>query len=96
MLEGDHPPVDLVLTDVVLPGISGSQLARWITNTHPKIKVFLTSGYTDDALVRYGVFSDRYHFIGKPYTAQELTAKLHEVLHAPDLASPEAGPPDIA
>jgi PAS domain S-box/PAS domain S-box/PAS domain S-box len=96
MLEGDHPPVDLVLTDVVLPGISGSQLARWITNTHPKIKVVLTSGYTDDALVRCGVFSDRYHFIGKPYTAQELTAKLHEVLHAPDLASPEAGPPDIA
>lgn len=88
ILEGDHPPVDVVLTDVVLPGISGSQLARWIAGTHPQTKVVLTSGYTDDALVRYGVFSDRCHFIEKPYTAEELLCRLSEVSRAPDQADP--------
>lgn len=86
MLEGDHPRVDLMLTDVVLPGISGPQLARWLARTHPETRVVFTSGYTDDALLRYGVFSDRCHFIEKPYTAEELMCKLHEVLLAPDLA----------
>jgi PAS domain S-box-containing protein len=83
LLEHHDGPVHLVLTDVVLPGISGLDLAKRVAEAHPEIKVLFTSGYTNDAILRNGVLDKLTHFIGKPYTMAELTHKVREVLDAP-------------
>jgi len=72
--------VDLLLTDVVMPRLSGRELAERIAATHPGIRVLFTSGYTDDAMLRHGVVHSEVHFIAKPYTLQALATKLREVL----------------
>jgi PAS domain S-box-containing protein len=73
-------PVHLLLTDVVLPGMSGRELATRIAAAHPEVKALYTSGYTDDAILRLQVLDQITHFVGKPYTAAELTRKVREAL----------------
>jgi two-component system cell cycle sensor histidine kinase/response regulator CckA len=80
VLERHEGPVHVMLTDVVMPGISGRDLATRMADAHPEIKVLYTSGYTDDAILRHGMLDDLTHFIGKPYTVAELTRKVREVL----------------
>lgn len=82
-LERHDGPVHLMLTDVVMPGISGWELAAQLAEARPDIKVLYTSGYTDDAIVRHGVLHSTTHFVGKPYTIEELTRKVREVLDTP-------------
>ena len=72
--------VGLVVTDVVIPGISGLELAERITRDYPGTRILYSSGYTDDAVLRRGVESSRTHFIGKPYTLTDLTRKVREML----------------
>lgn len=72
--------IQLLLTDVVMPNKSGLQLADEIRNTHPELKVLFMSGYTDDAIVRYGVSHSTHAFIQKPFTPQGLAQKVREVL----------------
>ena len=84
LLDRHEGSVHLVLTDVVMPGMSGRELATRIAAVRPEIKVLYTSGYTDDAILRHGVLDQGTHFIGKPYTAAELTRKVRAVLDAPD------------
>jgi len=76
--EGAH--VDLVVTDVVLPGMSGRDLADRVAVVHPSIKILFTSGYTDDAILRHGVLDREIAFLGKPYTVDQLTRKVRDVL----------------
>ncbi len=76
-------PVHLLLTDVVLPGISGRELAAQVESTHPEVRVLYTSGYTDDTILRHGVLDSVTHFLGKPYTVAELTQRVREVLDGP-------------
>ena len=83
VLEGHHGRVDLVLTDVVMPGVGGRELAGWLADLRPEIKVLFTSGYTDDAILRHGVLDRSAHFISKPYKRTTLTRKIREVLDAP-------------
>ncbi len=64
--------ISLLLTDVVLPAMSGHELARRLLNRSPNMKVIYTSGYTRDVVADHGVPSDGLHFIAKPYTLQEL------------------------
>jgi CheY-like chemotaxis protein len=79
-----HPGrVDLVFTDVVLPGMSGRRLAEEITLSHPGMRILFTSGYADDEGLRHGVRDSRDHFLGKPYTVSQLEARVREVLDAP-------------
>jgi signal transduction histidine kinase/HAMP domain-containing protein len=72
--------IDLMLTDVVMPGMNGSELATQLVLHHPEMKVLFTSGYTDDAISRHGVLDEGVSFIGKPYTPLALARKVREVL----------------
>ena len=72
--------IDLLLTDVVMPGMNGSELATQLFLHHPEMKVLFMSGYTDDAIVRHGVLDEGVLFIGKPYTPLALARKVREIL----------------
>jgi CheY-like chemotaxis protein len=80
LLERHDGPVHLVLTDVVLPGINGRDLATRIAQVRPEAEILYTSGYTDDAVLRHGVLDKAVHFIAKPYTVAELRRKIRELL----------------
>jgi CheY-like chemotaxis protein len=73
-------PVDLMLTDVVMPGMNGRDLATRVIALRPAIKVLFASGYTDDAIFRHGVLDDGSRFISKPYAPAELRRKVREAL----------------
>ncbi|MGH9492381.1 MAG: ATP-binding protein [Terriglobales bacterium] len=75
-----HGPVDLLLTDVIMPGMSGKQLADRLTELQPGLCVIFMSGYTDEAIVHRGVLEPGTHFLQKPFSPHCLRAKLHEVL----------------
>ena len=80
LAQGYGDRIDLLLTDVVLPGMNGSELATQLGLLHPEMKVLFASGYTDDAIVRHGVLDEGVSFIGKPYTTLALARKVREVL----------------
>ena len=73
-------PPDLVVTDVVMPGMSGRELAESLAAKCPRLKVVFLSGYTADAVIRHGVEYDRAAFLQKPYTAEALTRLVRSVL----------------
>lgn len=76
-----HPgTVDLVLTDMVMPGMSGSALAERVRASHPGAKILFTSGYTADSSGLNNTLDAGAFFIGKPYTLDDLERKLREVL----------------
>ena len=83
LIESHKGPVHLVLTDVVMPGISGLVLAARIGETHPEMRVIFTTGYTDDALLRNGINTDVERFLAKPYTKEALLDAVRTVLDAP-------------
>lgn len=74
-------PIHLLLTDVVMPEMSGRQLAQNLELLRPDMQVLYMSGYTDDTVLRYGVQEDRVPFLQKPFTPNGLVAKVHQVLN---------------
>jgi PAS domain S-box-containing protein len=72
--------IHLLLTDVVMGGMSGRELAERLTKARPSTKVLFMSGYTEDAILRHGVMAAQTAFIGKPFTPAALAAKVREVL----------------
>ena len=72
--------IDLLLTDVVMPGMNGSELATRLVLHNPGMKVLFTSGYTEDVISHHGVLAEGVSFIGKPYTLSALAKKVREVL----------------
>ncbi|HEY8852820.1 MAG TPA: response regulator, partial [Gemmatimonadaceae bacterium] len=73
-------PVHLLLTDVVMPEMSGRVLADKFATLHPKAKVLYMSGYTDDAIIRHGVLRAKTPFLQKPFTPLALATRVREIL----------------
>jgi signal transduction histidine kinase/ActR/RegA family two-component response regulator len=83
-----HPgPIHLLVTDVVMPEVSGRELMEQLAGIRPELRVLLMSGYTDDAIVRHGVVGLDVPFLQKPFTPEELARKIREVLDAPPRAT---------
>ena len=80
-LAEEHPgQIDVLLTDVVMPGMGGRELSEQISMKHPEARVLYMSGYTDDAIVHHGVSQPSAAFIQKPFTPKKLTSKVRQVL----------------
>jgi PAS domain S-box-containing protein len=78
--EAQGHPIDLVLTDVVMPGLSGPELAEGLRLRFPHVGILFMSGYAEDAVVRHGLLEAGVAFIQKPYTPIELARKVRQVL----------------
>jgi signal transduction histidine kinase/ActR/RegA family two-component response regulator len=74
--------IDLLLTDVVMPGMSGNEMSTLLLAKQPGMPVLYMSGYTDDAIVQHGVLEAGINFIQKPFTPGALALKVREVLDA--------------
>jgi CheY-like chemotaxis protein len=72
--------IDLLLTDVVMPGMSGNEMSRILLSKQPGMPVLYMSGYTDDAIVQHGVLEAGINFLQKPFTPGALALKVREVL----------------
>jgi two-component system, cell cycle sensor histidine kinase and response regulator CckA len=72
--------IHMLVTDVVMPRMSGRDLATHLTSKRPNLKVLFISGYTDDTIVRHGVLDGGVAFLQKPFNLKSLTEKIREVL----------------
>jgi two-component system cell cycle sensor histidine kinase/response regulator CckA len=75
-------PVHLLLTDVILPGTNGAELARGLAAERPDMKVVFASGYTDEVLAHRGAPADGTAFLQKPYSTAALESRVREMLDA--------------
>jgi PAS domain S-box-containing protein len=83
VLEQYEEPVHLMVTDVVMPGMSGGSLAVRLARIRPEMKVLYMSGYTDDVIVRHGVLEEGVPFLSKPFGTAELIRTIRQVLDSP-------------
>jgi nitrogen-specific signal transduction histidine kinase/CheY-like chemotaxis protein len=75
-----HPSIDLLLTDVVMPGASGPELTKRLVEERRALRVIYMSGYTEEAIVQHGVLKPGIAFLHKPFTSETLGQKIREVL----------------
>jgi DNA-binding response OmpR family regulator len=72
--------IALVITDVVMPKLSGRDLIEQLSISHPSLRVLYISGYTDKDVIHHGGLEDVTYFLQKPFTMRALTAKVREIL----------------
>ncbi len=87
ILENHAGRIDLLLTDIIMPGMSGGELVRRMRMIHPELRVLYMSGFTQYTVVSQGILESVSPFIWKPFSPRELLRKVREVLESP---------PDIA
>ncbi|MGI4795744.1 MAG: response regulator, partial [Janthinobacterium lividum] len=75
-----HPEVTLLFTDIVMPGMNGRKLADEALKRRPNLKVLFTTGYTRNAVVHNGVLDAGVELLGKPYSVEQVAAKVRSVL----------------
>jgi PAS domain S-box-containing protein len=80
MAEAGSGTIDILVTDVVMPGIGGRELALLLAPSHPTMKVLYLSGYTDESIVHRGLLSPGLAFLQKPFSSDVLARKVREVL----------------
>src|SRR5207253_2962976 len=80
LAQDNRQSIHLLLSDVVMPELSGLELAHRLTRHRPRMRVLFMSGYTDDALDRCGVLHPNAAFLPKPFTAETLAHKVRETL----------------
>jgi CheY-like chemotaxis protein len=83
LAEKREGPIQLLITDVVMPGISGPEVAAHLARYRPEMKVLYISGYTDDKIGRQGLLESGAGFLQKPFRIEALTRKVREVLDVP-------------
>ena len=82
-LADEHPgKIHLLLTDIIMPGMNGRELAEQLTARLPQLKCLFMSGFTADVIARQGILDDDVHFIQKPFSAADLAAKIRNTLEA--------------
>jgi len=81
LVRTDKVKVDLLLTDVIMPGLSGRELADAFRAIDPDIKVLFQSGHTDDIIVRHGILNSEVAFLQKPFSVDALAKKVRSVLN---------------
>lgn len=83
LLKDEDATVDLVLTDIVMPGLNGRELAERLNMSHPDIPVLFMSGYVNDDELNDELLADRERLISKPFTTQELLTRIRTILDQP-------------
>ncbi|PYQ25267.1 MAG: hybrid sensor histidine kinase/response regulator [Acidobacteria bacterium] len=83
IVKSRREPIDLLVTDVVMPEMTGPELARRLEDLRPGLRLLFLSGYTEGVVLDKGLVSDGAHFLQKPFTTDALEAKVREVLDAP-------------
>jgi len=80
LLKADSSHIDLLLSDVIMPGMSGRALADIVVQQRPEIAVLFMSGYTDNAIVHHGVLDPRTNFLHKPFSPDQLLRLIRRIL----------------
>ncbi len=88
ILKRPEVSVDLLLTDVVMPGLSGRDLARQAVELHPRLRVVYMSGYSDEMVLQHGVLQESVAFLQKPFTHEALVQKVATALADPPIPEP--------
>ncbi len=82
LARGLSSPVDLLVTDVVMPRLGGGRVARELKSRWPRLEVLFMSGYTGDEIAKHGVLEEGTHFLAKPFTVDSLLRRVRDVLDA--------------
>jgi DNA-binding NtrC family response regulator len=75
-------PIDLLLTDVVMPMMKGPDVFKKVAEIHPRIRVLYMSGYTENVIAHHGVLKEGLHYIQKPFATESLLEKVDQALRS--------------